>query len=215
MQAIFRGRPRLITAVLTICALGALVLPSASAAPTSTTASTTRATSTTAMASRAGHLTSTVHGTFGRAGKVRGHFKPVRFIVRHGDPYAYGVLHAKLIRGNGKVVGHATKKVTIPLRRGASSTGSMTAAGGPSAPAMAAASCDILNLVLGPLDLNLLGLHVHLNKVVLHIDAIPGAGNLLGNLLCAVAGLLDKTGLLGTLQLGNLLNRILGVLRIV
>jgi hypothetical protein len=78
----------------------------------------------------------------------------------------------------------------------------------------AAASCDILNLVLGPLDLNLLGLHVHLNKVILHINAIPGVGNLLGNLLCAVAGLLDHTGLLSTLQLSNLLNRILSVLRI-
>ena len=54
-------------------------------------------------------------------------------------------------------------------------------------------SCDllVLNLVLGPLDLNLLGLVVHLNQVVLDIIAVTGAGNLLGNLLCAVAGLLD------------------------
>jgi hypothetical protein len=49
----------------------------------------------------------------------------------------------------------------------------------------------ILNLVFGPLDLNLLGLQVHLDRVVLNITAQPGAGNLLGNLLCAVAGLLN------------------------
>jgi hypothetical protein len=208
MQGIFRGRSRLFTALLTICALGvALALPSASAAPSHTTAPSSSAAATTpsAIKSHAGRLTSTVHGTFGRAGTVRGHFTPIRFIVKHGDPYAFGVLHAKLIRGNGKVIGHVTKRITVPVKRKASSPGARAAA----------ASCDILNLVLGPLDLNLLGLHVHLNRVVLHIDAIPGAGNLLGNLLCAVAGLLDKTGLLNTLQLSNLLNRVLSVLRIV
>ena len=52
-------------------------------------------------------------------------------------------------------------------------------------------SCPILTLDLGPLDLNLLGLRVALNEVNLLIEAIPGAGELLGNLLCAVAGLLD------------------------
>ena len=71
-------------------------------------------------------------------------------------------------------------------------------------------ACDVLNLVLGPLDLDLLGLQVNLNRVVLNIVAQSGAGNLLGNLLCAVAGLLDGglSGLLG--RLTNLLNRILG-----
>ncbi len=75
-------------------------------------------------------------------------------------------------------------------------------------------SCSILNLVLGPLDLNLLGLTVHLNQVVLNITAIPGAGNLLGNLLCAVANLLNGGGTLSTLlnQLTALLNQILAAL---
>ncbi len=64
--------------------------------------------------------------------------------------------------------------------------------------------------MLGPLDLDLLGLQVHLDRVVLNIVAQSGAGNLLGNLLCAVAGLLDG-GLDGVLgRLVNLLNRILG-----
>jgi hypothetical protein len=52
--------------------------------------------------------------------------------------------------------------------------------------------CPILHLELGPLDLNLLGLRVQLNQVVLDITAIPGPGNLLGNLLCGVAHLLDN-----------------------
>jgi hypothetical protein len=32
---------------------------------------------------------------------------------------------------------------------------------------------------------------VDLSQIVLDIDAVPGAGNLLGNLLCAVVGILD------------------------
>jgi hypothetical protein len=55
----------------------------------------------------------------------------------------------------------------------------------------ATSSCTILHLVLGPLDLDLLGLHVHLNRVVLDITANQGPGQLLGNLLCALAHLLD------------------------
>src|SRR5690348_15390110 len=36
----------------------------------------------------------------------------------------------------------------------------------------ATASCEILHLELGPLDLNLLGLTVHLNQIVLDISAV-------------------------------------------
>lgn len=70
--------------------------------------------------------------------------------------------------------------------------------------------CPILHLELGPLDLNLLGLRVQLNQVVLDVTAIPGPGNLLGNLLCAIAGLLDGLDLGGIL--GGLLQRLLDAL---
>jgi hypothetical protein len=149
-----------------------------------------------------GTYTSKVIGTFGREGTVRGTFSPERFVAMRGDVFAVGVLDATLRRGNGELVGKATKTVSIPVR----SASTDAARGG--------VSCDILNLVLGPLDLNLLGLEIHLKRVVLDIVAVPGAGNLLGNLLCAVAGLLDGTGLnnLQLLRLSNLLNRILGLL---
>jgi hypothetical protein len=71
-------------------------------------------------------------------------------------------------------------------------------------------ACDVLNLVLGPLDLNLLGLRIQLNQVVLDITAVPGPGNLLGNLLCAIVGILDGAGPLG--QLVALLNGLLALL---
>jgi hypothetical protein len=47
--------------------------------------------------------------------------------------------------------------------------------------------CTVLDLVLGPLDLNLLGLMVHLDRVHLRITADP-TGGLLGSLLCSLAG---------------------------
>ncbi|HET8588491.1 MAG TPA: hypothetical protein VFM01_02580 [Nakamurella sp.] len=72
------------------------------------------------------------------------------------------------------------------------------------------ATCPILHLELGPLDLDLLGLRVHLDQVVLDVTAVPGPGNLLGNLLCAVAGLLDGLDLGGLL--GNLLQQLIDAL---
>lgn len=68
-------------------------------------------------------------------------------------------------------------------------------------------TCNVLDLTLGPLDLNLLGLEVHLDQVHLVINANP-SGGLLGQLLCSLAG-----GLNGPLDtIVNLLNQILGAL---
>ena len=68
--------------------------------------------------------------------------------------------------------------------------------------------CRILTLDLGPLDLDVLGLVIELAPVELVLTAVPGPGNLLGNLLCAVAGLFDGPGnALGGIT--ALLNRIL------
>jgi hypothetical protein len=58
------------------------------------------------------------------------------------------------------------------------------------------ASCNILNLALGPVDLNLLGLRVELDNcsngpVTLDVIATPGSG-LLGDLLCNLSKLLSN-----------------------
>jgi hypothetical protein len=67
-------------------------------------------------------------------------------------------------------------------------------------PQAATRICDVLNLTLGPLHLNLLGLIVDLNRVVLTIRA-DSNGGLLGSLLCGLAGgsgLTPTTGLATT-----------------
>jgi hypothetical protein len=69
------------------------------------------------------------------------------------------------------------------------------------APAAASPSAtSILHLSLGPVDLNLLGLKVHLDNcnngpITLDVSAQPGPGNLLGNLLSGLTGVLDNTAL--------------------
>jgi hypothetical protein len=120
-------------------------------------------------------------------------FTVQRFVQQNGEILAVG-----------KVTGTATNAAGVV-------TNFVTQLSAPVSSATTA-SCEILNLVLGPLDLNLLGLEVHLDQVVLNITAVPGAGNLLGNLLCAVAGLLDG-GLSNALgQITGLLNQLLAIL---
>ena len=153
------------------------------------------------LSSPYGTARSRVVGSYGRAGTVRGWFVPRRFARDNGHLVAIGRLHAVLVRPDGTVRGTTTQRVVLPVKR---------AEGLPVG--RQATSCQILNLVLGPLDLNLLGLKVHLDRVVLNIEAAPGAGNLLGNLLCAVAGLLDNTGVLT--QITQILNSILAILRL-
>jgi hypothetical protein len=70
--------------------------------------------------------------------------------------------------------------------------------------------CDVLLLDLGPLDLDLLGLQIHLDEVVLEIVAEAGAGNLLGNLLCAVTSLLDPVAAIAAIA--ELLNNIIDLI---
>ena len=79
------------------------------------------------------------------------------------------------------------------------------------APVGGGGSCQILDLTVGPIHLDLLGLVVDTNAIHLNITAQQGPGNLLGNLLCAVSHLLDGSGSPNALQqLANLLNQLLG-----
>ena len=75
----------------------------------------------------------------------------------------------------------------------------------------ASGSCQILTLRIKPIYLSLPGLVVTLNQLNLNITAVSGAGNLLGNLLCDVANLLNSGGPISTLlnNLPGLLNQII------
>lgn len=143
-------------------------------------------------------VTAPVTGTFTDAAGGTGTFVGTYTIdqfTQDGDAVtAQGLLSGTLTDSAGAPVGTVDAVPTaLPLDIGATQAG-----------------CEILNLVLGPLDLDLLGLVVQLDTVHLNITAEPGPGNLLGNLLCAVAGLLDLGPLAG---LAALLNQILAILQ--
>jgi hypothetical protein len=114
------------------------------------------------------------------------------FAVVDGVLSAVGTLTGTLTTTAGQTTG-IIRNLAIPIN-----------------PSATQASCSVLHLELAPLNLDVLGLVVQLDRVVLDISAVPGSGNLLGNLLCAVAGLLDGSGPLPAVT--ALLNRILGLL---
>jgi hypothetical protein len=177
-----------------------------------------------------------VTGTFtdqsGGVGKFAGTFTIASFAVVDNAIHAVGVIAGTATDSHGNVVATGLQTVSVPITasnapiatstrpqgeravtfKKASFDPSERSASNPVAPsaALPQASCQILRLSIGAIDLNLLGLTVHLDPVLLVITAVPGPGNLLGNLLCAIANLLNGTGTLA--QIVILLNQLLALL---
>jgi hypothetical protein len=144
------------------------------------------------------------------AGTFAGTFRITRFVNNAGQIVAQGVLTGIGTRTADGVSQSIVRTVSIPVDMGQAATAATPATAAAPAAISAQAVCDILHLVLGPLHLDLLGLVIDLNQVVLDITAESGPGNLLGNLLCAITGLLDGSGSSGAIT--NLLNQILAIL---
>ena len=136
-------------------------------------------------------ITGTATNAAGQPVDFAGTFTVERFTADNGNLAAVGQLTGTLTNTVTGAVQTVSQQATVPV-------------------AQAAGTCSILDLTLGPLDLDLLGLVVHLDQVHLTIDAQSGPGNLLGNLLCGVAGLLD--GNAGANTLATILNRLLSLL---
>jgi hypothetical protein len=126
-----------------------------------------------------------VTGT-GSGATFTGVFQLQRFATENGAVVASGLLTGTVTTATGAT--SVARSITLPVVVGET-------------------TCDILHLDLGPLAIDLLGLQIDLSRIVLDITAQAGAGNLLGNLLCAVANLLNDPG-----GLARLLNQILAAL---
>jgi hypothetical protein len=173
------------TAALVAGTIG-LTATSATAAPTAPT------TTATTQAPRPTGAAVPITGTTADGQTFAGTFTVQRFITSGGA-----------LQAVGQLAGTFTNPTT-----GATTALAPTAVTAPAA--IVSGTCTILDLTLGPLHLNLLGLVVDLNQVHLVITAQQGSGNLLGNLLCAVANLLNGGGPLT--GLAALLNQILAAL---
>jgi hypothetical protein len=139
-----------------------------------------------------------VRGVAKNGKQFKGSYAIQRYVARGHKAYAVGALKGTL---KGR---HVTRyNVMMPA----------TLAGPPvvgSAKARTSlAACTVLQLQLGPIDLNLLGLRVQLFggtnpanalPVTLLITGVPGDGNLVGNLLCNLTGALNQPGILSQLN---------------
>jgi hypothetical protein len=134
-----------------------------------------------------------------------GAFRVTRFVNSGGKVFAQGVLTG--IATSPTATQSIIRTVSMEVVQ-MTHTPAVAAAEAPGFLGIQAV-CDILHLVLGPLHLNLLGLVVDLNQVVLDITGETGPGNLLGNLLCGITGILDGGN---TNQIVALLNNILGII---
>jgi hypothetical protein len=179
-----------------------------------------------------------INGTFadqaGGVGKFSGTLRILRFAVVSDSIHAVGSVTGTLTDSQGNVVATGLQTVSLPITLGSGPAGATAGAShsrgereimftkasfnhAEKTPLLAAAPvapaqlvCGILRLSIGAIDLNLLGLTVHLNPVLLIINAVPGPGNLLGNLLCAIVNLLNLGGPLA--QIVALLNQLLAIL---
>lgn len=125
-------------------------------------------------------------------GTFTGSLTTTSFQVVNGVLSAVGTITGTLTGPLGNTLGTITNApITIPLS-------GMTG------------SCPILSLHTGQINLSLLGLNVVLSPIDLTITAQAAPGNLLGNLLCSVAHLLDSNGSLTSVA--QLLNQILAAL---
>ena len=160
-------------------------------------------------------------GSFARGGQFTGSITINRFEQRGNQIVAKGLVTGVLSRG-GQTLGSAfVGEVTWPVavRVGGqvlASTPAPAAAGmkpvsyraetrPPAMMLVAQEGCQVVNLALGPLDIDVLGVQLHLDPVALNLTG--AAGTPLGDLVCAVADLLGNVA-----GLVNLLNSILGLL---
>jgi hypothetical protein len=120
-----------------------------------------------------------------------------RFVRRDGKLYSVGTLRGTL---RGKSIRRTGVRMPASLADAASSS-QIPPTGG---------ACQILNLTLNPIDLNLLGLRVRTSRIDLRIEAIPGGG-LLGDLLCGIANLLSPSAHTPLAQVVQLLNALLAL----
>jgi len=151
-------------------------------------------------------------GTAKGGKQFTGRYTIERFITRANKVFASGTVTGTLA---GKHVRKERVRMPATLAAGAQAAPGAHAAQVPVPlpPLPPGNACAILALNLGPVNLNLLGLVVRTNEIQLRVDAVQAAGNLLGNLLCGITGILNPTTLTSTPlgQLTQILNALLAL----
>ena len=153
-----------------------------------------------------GKARSAFSGTTASGDRVTGYFIPMKFMKKNGNLKARGLVRGVVHQAGPNTTFSVMRTLNVAKMNG-------EAVGNARQATEAAAVCRILRLRLGPIRLNLLGLRITTNRIKLNIVAVPGPGNLLGNLLCGIAGLLDNPPVPLT-GLTRQLNQVLGMLKL-
>jgi hypothetical protein len=153
-----------------------------------------------AVAADSAKLTAPLTGSGRKGASFNGTFSISRFELEGRTLKAVGMVRGVVSRGSAPVGSIVHGPIKLPV----------TSIKGGSLPSVSGAvvvrqqtTCEVLNLELGGLDLNLLGLQVTLDPIGL--DIVGGDGPL-GSLICEIVALLDSlVGIVG------LLNDLLGL----
>jgi hypothetical protein len=136
-----------------------------------------------------------MEGTVAGGGTFQGTYDIFRFLARQGQIFAEGSLQGTLTQPGGATRQVQPTAVQLPVTLGQS-------------------SCRILEVRLGAVTIDLLGLQVTLSLVTLTVEGQQAPGNLLGNLLCTIASLLDPASQIAARSpaIADTLNQILAML---
>jgi hypothetical protein len=125
-----------------------------------------------------------------------------KFVVRDGQVAVVGIVRGTATSAAGVPLGTAlVGPLTLPVQVGPGPTTAPTTA----APVAAQATCQVLHLDIGAVNLNVLGLVVATQPIGLDISG--DSAGVLGNLVCTVLDTLNNV-----VDLVGLLNQILGLL---
>jgi hypothetical protein len=132
-----------------------------------------------------------------------------QFVVQNGEIFAEGTLAGDVTNKHGKVTKTVEQTVLLPVSVSQETTGAARAL---IAQQATPGVCNVLHLLLGPITLNLLGLHLFIGgpdntPVIVDLTAVASEG-LLGQLLCGLAGGLPLPDLSQLIQLVQLLNQL-------
>lgn len=161
-------------------------------------------------------------GTFANGGQFTGTATINRFEQRAGRIVAVGVLQGTLQRAGGTLGTALSTEVIWPVtvRSGGLSSVSADAPAAPRLVRVASSTaqslgrivrvqapetCPVLDIMLAPIDVNLLGTQVSIGPIAINLQG--EAGTPLGDLVCAASDLIGNVA-----GLVNLLNSILGLL---
>src|SRR5262245_13175215 len=160
-----------------------------------------------------GSLTVPVNGLVGAEGStapLAGTFKIQRFARSDSGIAVVGTLTANITDTESGTARTVVTQIPLPVALEEVAVQAQTQA--------QTQACGSLHLVLGPLDFDLLGRQVQLDRVALDVTAVQGAGNLLSNQVCEISSLLGDASQAArgdasqSTRLVALLNQLLDVL---